>query len=652
MSRIHLVLLIHAHQPVGNFDHVLEDAYQKCYLPFAECLRHHPGVRLGLHYAGSLLEWIDRQHPEYFDLLREMTTRGQVEMVGGGFYEPILVTIPPDNRREQITRLASYLEKGFSARPRGAWLAERVWEPQLPSTFADSGVDYTLVDDAHFLASGFVPQQLFGSYVCEDLGRTVKVIPGLMALRYLIPFRSVEESIDFLRRAANEHDGGMAAMGDDMEKFGVWPETHQHCYTNGWLGRFFEALEANAEWLSVTPPGEYLAAHAPLGRADLPTASYAEMGEWSLPTHQRERFHELLQQFRDVPEIAPFLRGGFWRGFFSKYAESNLLHKKMLHVAGKVGRMAASARRGLPLRRALDDATTHLLRAQCNDAYWHGIFGGIYAPHLRTSLWRELIAAEKLADAAEHGRSAYEELELLDFDADGSEDLYFVSERHAALVKPRDGGTLAALDFREVDVTLVNSIQRRLEPYHEKLAHAADAGGAEVASIHERIRVKESGLEKRLRYDRWARNAFRLLLFPAAKGWTDFETLTLDESAPFAAAPYTVGKTSATRAALHHAGALDTAWAGDTALRVTKQFSFTRAAQGFELECTVKAEHASGAPLAGRAGIEIVLNLLAPNADDRYFEFAGQRLPLSWGGALPGSQVRVADEWQNVAISI
>ena len=34
-------------------------------------------------------------------------------MVGGGFYEPILIAIPPEDRREQITRLADYIEKHF-----------------------------------------------------------------------------------------------------------------------------------------------------------------------------------------------------------------------------------------------------------------------------------------------------------------------------------------------------------------------------------------------------------------------------------------------------------------------------------------------------------------------------------------------------------
>ena len=45
--------------------------------------------------------------------------RGQVEMIGGGYYEPILISIPPEDRREQIERLGDYIEKHFGQRPSG-----------------------------------------------------------------------------------------------------------------------------------------------------------------------------------------------------------------------------------------------------------------------------------------------------------------------------------------------------------------------------------------------------------------------------------------------------------------------------------------------------------------------------------------------------
>ena len=340
----HLALLIHAHQPCGNFEHVLAKAYDDCYLPFLEHLEKHPGIHVGLHYSGPLLTWIEQHRAEYFARLKRLVESKQVELVGGGFYEPILVSIPPEDQFEQILRLASYLEKHFGQRPSGAWLAERVWEPQLPSVLADAQVSYTLVDDMHFLAGGFEPEELFGPYIAEDRGKSVWLYPGQKKLRYLVPFGKVEDVIAYLREAASLHPGGVAAMGDDMEKFGVWPGTHEHCYKDGWLAEFFSALEKNSSWLKVCTPGEHLASHAPLGRADLPAASYTEMMEWVFPTRVRQRFHAVQQEFSARPEVLSFLRGGSWRGFFRKYPESNLLHKKMLHVSARLA--AVNVRRG------------------------------------------------------------------------------------------------------------------------------------------------------------------------------------------------------------------------------------------------------------------------------------------------------------------
>ncbi len=653
MSKLHLVLLIHGHQPVGNFGDVFERAYQHSYLPFVECLERHPGVRVGLHYSGSLLEWIEPKHPEYFERLRGLVARGQAELVGGGFYEPILIVIPPEDQLEQLRRMSAYLERRFGQRPSGAWLAERVWEPQLPSVLAPAKVVYTLVDDIHFLAAGFELDQLHGYYVAEDRGATVKVIPGLKALRYLIPFHSVEETIGFLRGAAQKHPGGLAAMGDDCEKFGMWPSTYEHCYRDGWLERFFAALEANADWLVTVLPGEYLAANTPLGRADLPAASYTEMMEWALPTTARQRFHALQQEFASRPDVERFLRGGFWRCFLTKYAEANLLHKKMLHVSGKLRRLAA--RRRPALERKVSEATTHLLRGQCNDAYWHGIFGGLYAPQLRTAVWRELIRAEKLADAAAHSRASAPRAERLDFDADGAEEIYVTSRQFAALLKPSDGATLAALDFRKNDVALINSIKRRPEAYHARLGEASSGASGGVASIHEQTRVKEEGLERCLRYDRWLRHAFRLLLFAPGKTCADYEALCLEENAAFAAGAYRVVAASGGEVELTCEAPLDAPTeAGRKAhLRVAKTFSFANSPQGFSVSCALTLACRGSEPRKLTVGLEIILNLLAPNEPDRYFETAdGARHRLSWGAAVPASQLRAVDEWQNVTAEV
>jgi hypothetical protein len=653
-QNFHLALLIHAHQPCGNFEHVLEKAYETSYLPFVEQLEKHPGVHLGLHYSGPLLTWFEVNRPEYFVRLKKLVQAGQVELVGGGFYEPILISIPQEDQHEQITRLAAYLEKHFGLPPSGAWLAERVWEPQLPSVLAAANVAYTLVDDIHFLSAGFEPEELFGPYIAEDRGKTVWLYPGQKALRYLIPFGKVEEVIAYLRDASSRFPGGVAAMGDDMEKFGVWPGTYKHCFTDGWLDEFFTALEKNSDWLKVTTPGEYLVSHAPLGRADLPTASYTEMMEWVLPTRVRQRYHAVLKEFSARPEVLSFLRGGSWRGFFRKYPESNLLHKKMLHVSARIAAVP-SQHIGTKAHEDLLQARDLLLKAQCNDAYWHGIFGGIYAPHLRTDPWRNLIRAEAIADRQTPG-ALTARVELLDYDADGATELLFTGLDYQALLKPSDGGTIAALDFRPAAATLVNSILRRPESYHASLREAAgkSATGA-VASIHEQTRVKEPGLERFLRYDRWPRHAFRILFFDPARTHADYENLELREDAGFAGGVFTVKSSTPNDAELFRADSLLVHGKSETSapkLLLLKQFTFSPAPRGCEVACEVslKLKEPLDKPVA--IGIESIVNLLAPTEPDRFFETLAGRQNLRFSGVLPGPILRMEDGWQRLRIAL
>lgn len=642
MAKFQLVLLIHGHQPVGNFDSVIEQAYAHSYLPFVQLLEKHPKIRVGMHLSGCLLEWIEGAHPEYFELLRTLTARGQIEMVGGGYYEPILISIPPEDRREQIERLGNYVEKHFGQRPVGGWLTERVWEPQLPSTLAAAGLQYTLVDDNHFLGAGFDSTQLRGSYIAEDMGACIHLIPGLKLLRYMIPFRDTGETIAFLRAAASDHPGGFAAMGDDCEKFGVWPGTYEHCYQNGWLERFYSALEAEHEWLETATPGDAVCGHAALGRADLPAASYNEMMEWALPTPARLQFEAVEKEFSARPDVQPFLRGGIWRSFMAKYPEANLLQKKMLHVSAKIRRLALSRRRGREFHESRAKAESLLLRSQCNDPYWHGIFGGVYSPHLRTAPWRALAEAEALADGLAHRDGAWAESKRCDFDSDGREEICFTSGAYSAVLCPADGGTICALDFRPSKMTLINSIGRRVEAYHARLKTLAASASHGAASIHDQVKAKEPGLEKLLRYDRWARHCFRALVFPANQTFDDYEHLRLDANTEIAAGRYSASDLSEASVTLCHKAA--------NGMRAQKKISFTSQEEAFEVVSELELRDAAAANLL--VGIETVLNFLAPGAEDRYFEAGRERHPLRWSAVVPGSELRVVDRYQDAAVTL
>ena len=651
----HFVLIVHAHQPAGNFEHVFEECYQNSYNAFLTLIEKHPKIRMALHYSGPLLQWIEKNHPEYFERVRALVTSGQIELMGGGFYEPILISIPEADRYEQLTRLADYVEKHFGKRPTGAWLAERVWEPQLPSSLAAANVGYTLVDDLPFLAAGFEPRELFGPYIAEDCGRSVWLFPGLKELRYLIPFRKVEESITYFKEAAKAHPGGAAAFGDDMEKFGVWPGTHKHCYADGWLTEFFEALEENSDWLKTVTPSECIASHVPLGRADLPTASYAEMMEWVLPTSTRLRFYGLQKEFSARTDLLTFLRGGGWRGFFRKYPESNLLHKKMLRVSACVA--AVPARRSSPDHSAqVQEARDRMLRGQGNDAYWHGVFGGLYAPHLRTELWRNLVRAETLVDQLTPG-SSLPRVEFLDYDADGQSELLFSAPEYQALLKPTDGATLSAFDFRPSAATLINSVQRRPEAYHSRLREAASAtpssGGA--VSIHDQVRVKEPNLERFLYYDRFARHSFRLFLFDPGRTFGEYEKLQLNELPGPAAGDFAIRNSSANNADLVFEQSLPEFTKGSVEsprLAITKHFLFGPAPQGCEVSCDISIIVSAPLAVPLRFGVESVINLLAPTEPDRFFETPAGKQILRFAGTSAGPFLRMEDGWQRLRVTL
>lgn len=156
--RISLALALHHHQPVGNFGWVLAEVYDQAYQPIIAALERHPRVRMSLHYTGPLLDWFVAERPDAIARLRALSERGQVEILGGGYYEPVLASLPERDRIGQLARMADVIEARFGRRPGGAWLAERVWEPDLPTSLVSAGYRWTILDDAHFRAAA-IPEE-------------------------------------------------------------------------------------------------------------------------------------------------------------------------------------------------------------------------------------------------------------------------------------------------------------------------------------------------------------------------------------------------------------------------------------------------------------------------------------------------------------
>ncbi len=490
-----LIMVIHCHQPVGNFDHVFEKAHANCYRPILDLLESHGSVKVGLHFSGPLLEWFENHRPDSLDLLARLIQRGQVEPLSGGFFEPLLATIPERDARGQVLMMNEYILKRFGRRPRGFWLTERIWDPNLPRALAGTEMAYTIVDDTHFYYAGLTADQIYGRYITEKEGHTMSLLATPMEMRYVIPFRPVEDVIGHLR-GMHEAGRGLAVYGDDGEKFGLWPGTHEWVIQQGWLNHFFGTIAENADWLRTVLPGDFVEDSKSLGRVYLPAASYEEMTEWALPPEQGETLEDIIASLKNDGRWdtwRPFVRGGVWDNFLVKYDESNRMHKKMLFISERTDNEP--------------EVREALWRGQCNCAYWHGLFGGLYMGHLRRAIHENLIRAHALLAARTEPAV---QLLTLDFDKDGAEEIIISTPSLSLGLDPQRGGALFDLCHLSRALNLSDTLTRRRETYHRRLQELPgqqEEESADVKSIHEIVHAKEEGLERFLVVDGYTRSS-------------------------------------------------------------------------------------------------------------------------------------------------
>jgi alpha-amylase len=570
--------------------------------------------------------------------------RGQLEIMGGGFYEPILPAIPDRDGLDQIRFMSAYCREKFNVLPRGVWLAERIWDPRLPALLKRADIQYTVLDDTHFDYAGVFLQKKLGYFVTESMGQTCAVFPIDRKLRYLIPFKPPEEVIDYLMRIREARGGAGITYADDGEKFGFWPGTHEWVFKEGWLHKFFTALEENASWITMLTFSEFMDQFDPSGRIYLPPASYEEMMAWALSPDMIMKYEDMLDELKgrgDYEKYKPFIRGGMWDNFLAKYPESNRMHKKMLYVSRKLAR-ARAGRPSAADQERLMASSLALWRAQCNCGYWHGLFGGLYLCHLRNAVYRHLIEADKIIDGLTAGDEGWIRIHREDYDADGRHEVMVESEKAAVYVSPSGGGAVTELDLRPACFNLVNTLSRRREKYHQRLEDehppAHDGSQGQPESIHDLRGIKEEGLADLLVYDDYERTAFLDRFIPGNLTLREYLKEGMPEQGDFLTGRYEIQamdhnqKEKTARLVLLRAG---TVQMGDRALpmSISKQYAFRLNEPAVEVSWTLTSRSAED--FDGRFGVEFNFSLLTDRDPGRYMivnEEGGERIPLDQPG--------------------
>lgn len=447
---INLAFVFHFHQPHGQLKYVFENILKKCYFRLLKLFEEFENLRFGVHISGPLLEMLKSEHREFIDDTKHLAQAGTIELIGGSFSEAILPIIPWRYIPDQIRYFQRLISELFGCKVRGFWLPERVWEPYLVKFLSSQQVDYVILDDQHFLLSGRKREDSLYAYTIEEDGRTIKAVFADTKIRYLVPWHSPKEAFNYVKSKSSENGDRLLLIVSDAEKFGEWTSPD---WAEKWLREFFSYVLSDSSIAMVTP-SDYLDEHGVRGLTYIPSASYDKMLEWS---------------------------GGYFKNFFLKYVEANLMHKKMLRV-GKLLEENLS-----------DEALTFYLRGQCNDAYWHGLFGGIYLTNLRQAVYENLIKAERIAFKGK-GR-----VEVLDFDLDGLREILIEDKYLNVYIKPSDGGSVFEYDIKleNYEHNLANVMSRYSESYLTDMR----------ADWHRRTLFREHIFSKDVTSKQWIENA-------------------------------------------------------------------------------------------------------------------------------------------------
>lgn len=645
MKTINLILGNHNHQPVGNFDFVFESTYQKAYKPFLDMLEKYKDIKFNFHYTGSLLSWIEKNHPEHIEKLKNLAKEKRIEIQSGGFYEPIMPSIPDKDKDIQIKKLNNYIKDKFKVKANGAWIAERVWEPTLVKNLAKNGIEYIMIDDSQFLTTGIDTKNIYGYFITDNENYKLNIFPISQELRYLIPFREAKKSIEYLKSIATEEGDRVVVLHDDGEKYGDWPGTQKWVYEDKWLENFFEALSKEKDIIKTTTYSEYIKKYPPISKIYIPNGSYEEMLTWVLPAKVQDEFHSKLEELKKSNEneiITRFMRGGFWRNYFSKYSESNRMNKRMIYASNIFDRFKFKRNKD-KIKEDKEIALDYLLQGQCNCPYWHGTFGGLYLNNLRHATYSNLIKSTSISEKNIYGENYFIKKNI-DFDMDGRDEVIISSEKETLIFHSLSGSLIEWDLKKENPINLIDTLKRREEAYHiSAMRNTNNDNQNEVhVSIHEIAKKVDEKIAKYLVFDKNEKVFGVDHFLNKIPSTEEFQLLQYEENADFFESFYKIIEDKIDKdfanVIFKRKGKIN-----GKEINLIKKY-IVNSKGGFLLEATF--ENKSGEEIEFVYALENNITLLAGGEKDRYYTGEDKRISenLSETGEWTGKIFAMTDE--------
>lgn len=418
MCRISISCALHCHlSDVENFTE--ETLYQKSLKKIASFLFTHPKISFSFYLPCSYVEWLSEKHPEFLLILKDLTNRKQVEILGGGYYEPIFPLILPVDRIGQIEENTTNLRKKTGKRTRGIFLGDSIWDPSLISSFKTCGIDYVIVN------SELIPEEVpHGKvHIVEDMGKTLYVIPYRKCIDNFDDLPDPQELLGKIKYYSELNNDENQKDSEHLF-FTSFPISELgKLIDSNWLETFFQ-LASNSPLFDFSTPSNYIKTYQDFQQTFIPAGCPKEIRKWA------------LQPFVQSSDSSSSKNTNI-KNFMYTYQEVQYLYSRMTYTA-----IILTQCKGDKIRKKC--TREYLWKAQRQDSYWFLGADGICKTQNRENAYKNLLLAEK--SVRETSNSLSDSFLSFDYDMDGRKE-YIVHKNDYNAFISLCGGMIFELDL-------------------------------------------------------------------------------------------------------------------------------------------------------------------------------------------------------------
>lgn len=401
-----------------NSTEQMDREYQKVYKPLVKFLFTHPEFHFTFYLTGPALQFYKKKKSEFITILKQLSERNQIEVLGGGFYDPVLPLLYTADRNGQLDMLSAEIRQTIGKRPRGCSLFADCWDCSLVNNLSTCGIEFVTLD------SSFIPakKQRYIPLIMSNLGKSIEIIP---LYQNFVPDTDIscEEYINNLCKAVEKvwkKDSPFQSPNERLVSVQLNEKSIKTLIENDWFASFLESASKD-ERIATTTCSEFRNLCPSKEMAFIPAGISSQISKWiSRPFIENESKQNYLQTVYD---------------FMETYPVSRELYNRILYVSMLVNQYKKDKMRK-------NSAREKLWQAQNGFSLLCSPNGAFSTSINRQQAYKSLMEAEKILREDEN---FHETFSCFDYDCDGANEYICRMKNYFACINTESGA------IRELD---------------------------------------------------------------------------------------------------------------------------------------------------------------------------------------------------------